>query len=163
MIIGNSGSGKTWLAKRLASKRAAPVVHLDDIFWLEGGFDAKRDPAEAAAMIRARRAGTQWIAEGVYGKLAEQFLLSALSLVWLDIPGDTCQRRLRARGSESKAHMARAQSEQGLRELIEWAGSYGTRQDSSGRAAHRALFESFNGQRVKLGSESEVLAYLEAA
>ena len=46
VIFGNSGSGKSWLARRLGEKRSTPVVHLDEIFWLPGGFNAKRDPAK---------------------------------------------------------------------------------------------------------------------
>jgi len=33
IIIGNSGSGKTWLAAQLAVHCGAPVAHLDEIFW----------------------------------------------------------------------------------------------------------------------------------
>ncbi len=160
VIFGNSGSGKTWLARRLCEKSAAPVVHLDDIFWLPGGFDAKRDPAEVSALIDASRATAQWIVEGVYGNLAKQFMQSALSVVWLDLPWAVCKRRLEARGSESKSHMGREQSETGLRELVAWAEGYCTRQGSSGHAAHLALFESFGGPRARLRSEQEVLEYL---
>jgi adenylate kinase family enzyme len=39
IIIGNSGSGKTWLARQLAEDAPCPVIHLDDIFWEPGGFD----------------------------------------------------------------------------------------------------------------------------
>ena len=51
IIIGNSGSGKTWLAKRLSTIFTAPVVHLDDIFWEPGGFDKKRSPKEIELLI----------------------------------------------------------------------------------------------------------------
>lgn len=41
VIIGNSGSGKTWLAKNLASLITVPLIHLDDIFWDSNGFEKK--------------------------------------------------------------------------------------------------------------------------
>ncbi len=113
-------------------------------------------------MIDAARVGENWIAEGVFGNLAAQFLLSASTLIWLDLPWAVCQERLELRGSESKAHMGREQSDAGLRELMQWAQDYPTRGGSSGHAAHMNLFESFTGQRVRLGSESQVLEYLDA-
>lgn len=160
VIFGNSGSGKTWLARRLAEKAGGSVVHLDEIFWLPGGFNEKRDPSDVSRLINARRAEAQWIVEGVYGNLAKQFLPSALTLVWLDLPWAVCKQRLELRGSESKAHMEREQSDQGLRELIRWAEEYCSRKGSSGQAAHLALFEAFQGERFRLRSKAQVREYL---
>jgi adenylate kinase family enzyme len=163
VIVGNSGSGKTWLARRLAEKLGSSVVHLDEIFWLPGGFNEKRDPSDVSRLIDVRRAEAQWIVEGVYGNLAKQFLPSALTLVWLDLPWSVCKQRLELRGSESKAHMEREQSVQGVRELIHWAEEYWSRHGSSSQAAHLALFEAFLGQRFRLGSETQVREYLSVA
>ena len=163
VIFGNSGSGKSWLARRLGEKRSTPVVHLDEIFWLPGGFNAKRDPAQVSLLVEANRALGRWVVEGVYGDLARQFLPSAMTVVWLDLPWEICRKRLETRGSESRSHMGRAQSDNGLRELVEWAEGYATRQGSSGHAAHLALFESFEGQRLRLRSAPEVVEYLDVA
>ena len=163
VVVGNSGSGKTWLARRLAEKAGGLVVHLDEVFWLPGGFNEKRDPSEVSRLIDAKRAETEWIVEGVYGNLARQFLPSALTLVWLDLPWSVCRLRLELRGSESKAHMDREQSDQGLRELLHWAEAYHSRQGSSGQAAHLAMFETFSGHRFRLRSETQVREYLDAA
>ncbi len=32
IIIGNGGSGKTWLAKKIVSTEAQ-IIHLDNLFW----------------------------------------------------------------------------------------------------------------------------------
>ena len=40
IIIGNSGSGKTWLATQLAVHSSAPVVHLDEV--LAPGVETQR-------------------------------------------------------------------------------------------------------------------------
>ena len=163
VVVGNSGSGKTWLARRLAEKAGSLVVHLDEIFWLPGGFNEKRDPSEVSRLIDAKKAETEWIVEGVYGNLARQFLPSALTLVWLDLPWSVCKLRLELRGSESKAHMDREQSDQGLRELLHWAEAYHSLQGSSGQAAHLAMFETFQGHRFRLRSETQVREYLDTA
>lgn len=139
------------------------MVNLDDIFWLRGGFNERRDLSEVSSLSDAKIAETQWIVEGVHSKLAGQFLPSALTLVWLDLPWSVCWGRLELRGSESKVHMGREQSDQGLRELLEWAESYCSRQGSTGQAAHVALFETFQGHQFRLRSDKQVREYLDAA
>jgi adenylate kinase family enzyme len=57
IIVGNSGSGKTWLAKKLAKVEGCQVIHLDNIFWEPGGFDRKRSPEEVAKMIGESKNG----------------------------------------------------------------------------------------------------------
>lgn len=163
VVIGNSGSGKTWLAKRLAAKAGSSVTHLDDVFWLPGGFDERRDPLEVSGLVDAKRVETLWIVEGVYGNLASQFLPSVPTLVWVDLPWHVCKQRLELRGSESKAHMGGGQSDLGLQELLGWAEAYGSRPGSSSEAAHRALFEAFEGQRFRLRSAAEVGEFLNSA
>ena len=138
-------------------------MHLDDVFWLPGGFNERRDPLEGSRLIDAKRAETRWIVEGVYGNLASQFLPFALTLVWLGLPWHVCELRLKLRGSESKAHMGREQSDLGLQELLGWAEAYGSRRGSSSQAAHHALFEAFQGPRFRIRSEAEVGEFLNAA
>ena len=43
VILGNSGSGKTWLARKLTGCFSIPIIHFDDIFWEPGGFDKPRE------------------------------------------------------------------------------------------------------------------------
>ena len=156
IIIGNSGSGKTWLAKRLSTIFAAPVVHLDDLFWEPGGFDKKRSPEEIELLIQKSKDNKTWIAEGVFGELASHYLDSAELFLWLDIEWPICKKRLEKRGSESKRHLEREQSEEGLKKLIEWASHYYERRNSCSYAGHRALFRKFAGKKAHLKSEIEV-------
>src|SRR5688572_27977737 len=110
IIIGNSGSGKTWLAMQLAVHSSAPVVHLDEIFWQPGGFNEKRPRAAVEQLIADSKQHPSWIVEGVFGELAERYRDEADLLLWLDLDWPTCRERLLARGSESKQHMGRKQS-----------------------------------------------------
>jgi adenylate kinase family enzyme len=163
IIIGNSGSGKTWLAKRHADLLGIPVVHIDDIFWEPGGFDKKRPQEVVLSMIQEAKAMDSWIVEGVFGELAEQFFDCAESLVWLDIDWPTCQARLLKRGSESRQHLGRAESEQGLKNLVEWASQYYERTNARSYAGHRKLMEDFPGRKVHLKSQAEVIGMIESA
>ncbi|MGE3807716.1 MAG: AAA family ATPase [Gemmataceae bacterium] len=163
VIIGNSGSGKTWLAARLAEKWASRVVHLDEVFWLPGGFNAKRPSTDVYELVEKFKRWDAWVVEGVFGELASQFFAQADELLWLDLPWAECRRRLDSRGSESKAHMNREQSEQGLKELVHWAEGYYLRQDSRSFAGHGSLFERFPKAKHRLCSEGEVVEYVNGA
>ena len=163
VIIGNSGSGKSWLAKRISQKSPSQVIHLDEIFWLPGGFNEKRPPSEVLTLINTKKADAEWIVEGVYSDLAEQLLPYATLLIWLDLPWAVCKQRLEARGSESKAHMGREQSESSLRALIQWAEAYYSRSGTCCHAAHLALFETFAGQGHRFSTESQVHNFLNSA
>ncbi|WP_136413795.1 AAA family ATPase [Herbaspirillum sp. ST 5-3] len=160
IIIGNSGSGKTWLATRLADHANARVVHLDHLFWQEGGFDRKRTQEEVDALIFGTKCVDRWIVEGVFGELAQRYLNDADCLIWLDIPWGMCKVRLEQRSSVSKKHLGRAQSEEGLRRLTEWAATYDRRTDLCSYLGHKGLFESFIGQRFHLTSEASAQIFL---
>ena len=163
IIIGNSGSGKTWLATRLAATVSATVVNLDGIFWEPGAFDNKRSHEEIELLIQQSKEEKSWIVEGVFGELAERYLDVAEFLVWLDIDWHVCKRRLEERGSESKKHIGREQSKQGLQNLIEWASEYCDRQDLRSAKGHKALFEEFSGNKAHLRSETDVKRFLDNA
>lgn len=156
VIVGNSGSGKTWLANRLAARSRSSVIHLDQIFWQPDGFNRKRSPMEIEQLIDASKKSESWIVEGVFGELAAKYLDEAELLIWLDIDWQTCNARLQARGSESKRHMNREQSDKGLRDLIEWASHYYDRSDGRSWMGHQELFSSFRGDRMRLTAEDEV-------
>jgi adenylate kinase family enzyme len=163
IILGNSGSGKTWLAKRLGNIFKAPVAHLDDFFWEPGGFDSKRSCEEVARLIQQSKDKESWIVEGVFGEMAEHYLDIAELLVWLDIDWEICRSRLERRGAESKRHQEREQSEEGLRKLIEWASLYYQRQDMCSHYGHKRLFDKFASTKVCLTSAREVNEFLQDA
>ena len=95
--------------------------------------------------------------------MASYFFDSAELLVWLDIEWPICKKRLEKRGSESKKHLDRQQSEDGLKKLIKWASHYYDRPDFRSYVGHRMLFRKFLGKKVHLKSETEVNKLVENA
>ena len=162
VIIGNTGSGKTWLANQLALTTGSHVVHFDEIYWTPGGFDVRRSDEDVAEIVSAHLSQPTWVAEGVFGNLAKTFLSTATELIWLDPGQDTCVLRLRARGSESKRHINREQSALGLATLIEWAQTYEARTGSSSAAFHQEIYDGFSGRKEKLVTMADVDRYLVA-
>jgi adenylate kinase family enzyme len=81
LILGNSGSGKTWLANKLAQRLKVTVVELDSLHWEAGGFNRRRLPDEARTAVRNAAALYTWIIEGVFGWLAGEALSRTKVLV----------------------------------------------------------------------------------
>jgi adenylate kinase family enzyme len=160
VIIGNSGSGKTWLAKQLANSTKAPLIHLDELFWESDGFEKKRAQEDVSQLIALSLASHSWIVEGVFGSLAADYLHESELLIWLDMDWDLCERRLLLRGSESQQHMGRIQSEAGLKKLTNWASTYHSRNDDCSFQEHQAIFSRFNRLSFHLQHESDVDNFL---
>jgi len=161
VIIGNSGSGKSYLAQRLSDHYGYPIIHLDSLFWEPGGFNNKRSSESIASLIHDSKLSESWVVEGVFGELAKYYLDDAATLIWLDLPWQVCEARLMQRGSESKRHMSRSQSEQGLKDLVDWAAGYYSRGDQRSHDGHKALFDDFRGTKLWIKDEASVVAQLE--
>ena len=103
LIIGNAGSGKTWLGTRLAKRLQCEVMQLDDIFWMLGGTERGPTPeerTEVEALVQRTRKPPRWVVEGAQGNLAQFFLDGADTLVWLDFEWDYCRGRILERRAE---------------------------------------------------------------
>lgn len=62
MIVGGPGSGKTWVASRLAEKYALPVYSVDEAVWDRDGNIRSDDEIDRRVCRMA--AGDRWIIEG---------------------------------------------------------------------------------------------------
>ncbi|MBZ6077057.1 AAA family ATPase [Microvirga puerhi] len=155
VIVGNSGSGKSWLAERLAESVGTVAIDLDAIHWMPGGYNARRDPDLAKSMVRDQASKNRWIIEGVYGWLAHEALPSATAFIWLDLPEAECIENIRRRG------LRRGGDEASFNALIDWAGEYRMRDNASSYAGHARLFECFEGRKLHLRSRAEMTDFLE--
>jgi len=155
-IVGNSVSGKSYLAESLAAIYSVPVIHLDQIFWMPGGFNEQRPKGEVKIEIERKQKENSWIVEGVFGELAESFLPRAECLIFLDLDWPTCRLGLAARGSESSQQLVTATAEDNFRKLLLWAEQYWTRADLRSRSGHFQLFSDFSGLKFKFISHVEV-------
>ena len=154
LIIGNSGSGKSWLAKQLAGYLHVPWVDLDSIHWLSDEHSIARPRAEALGMARVAANDERWVIEGVYGWMVSELIHRATALIWLCVEDEECVANIRQR--EAK----RGENDALLIALLDWAGSYRTREGSSGYAAHQRLFDGFGGSKLQLMGRGEVTAFI---
>ena len=147
LIIGNSGSGKSWLAQRLAERLQVPWTDLDRLHWLSDEHSIARPRAEALAMARIAAEQERWVIEGVYGWIASELLPRTTGLIWLSIADEVCVANIRQR---------EVNDDERLIALLEWAGSYRQRDGSSGYTAHQRLFDGFTGCRIQLMDRTEI-------
>lgn len=156
VIIGNSGSRKTHLGRRLSDHFNYPLIHLGSLFLEPGGFNIRRtDEIVFAEMARIRQTKT-WIVDGVFGDLAKEFGLQADTLIWLDQNWETCSQSLLQRGSESSKQLDRQSAEDNFQKLLQWASEYWQRETPSSYQGHQLLFEQFAGDKICLRSRGAV-------
>ncbi len=147
VIIGNSGSGKTYLAQRLSHCFHLELIHLDKLFWEPGGFNVKRPKEIVYAEIAALAQGENWIVEGVFGELVQAFFANAEQLIWLDLDQETCLNSLLQRGSEGYNQLDQQSAEENFQKLLTWASAYWQREDLRSHRGHANLFTQFNGKK----------------
>ncbi|MAX65339.1 MAG: hypothetical protein CME66_00225 [Halobacteriovoraceae bacterium] len=98
LILGNSGSGKSWLGKKLAQKFDCILIGMDKFYWEPGGFNKKRDLKLVKKDIQSSTSTGSWICEGVFGKIADMAIESASMVILLDLTWEDCKKNLMNRG-----------------------------------------------------------------
>ncbi|MGH8386855.1 MAG: adenylate kinase [Pseudomonas sp.] len=151
LIIGNSGSGKSWLAQRLAAQLRVPCTDLDPIHWLSDEHSIPRPRAQALGLARIAADEPRWVIEGVYGWIISELLHRATALIWLSVVDDDCVANIRQRETTD---------DERLIALLQWAGSYRQREDSSGFATHQRLFEGFCETKFQLADRAEISNFI---
>jgi adenylate kinase family enzyme len=94
-VIGNSGAGKTVMARAIAARVGVPHLELDAVFW-DAGW-THRDRAEAHARLAEFLAGPGkdgWATDGNWNSTVGDALDTADVIVWLDYPRRTVMRRV---------------------------------------------------------------------
>ncbi|MDM7855975.1 P-loop NTPase family protein [Cellulomonas alba] len=97
-VVGNTGSGKTTLARAAADRLGVLHVELDEVFWSEGWTKRDRDEARAILRERLSTAGAAgWVADGNWNRDRQGMLDDADLVVWLDYPRRLVMRRVLVR------------------------------------------------------------------
>jgi len=161
LIIGNSGSGKTWLGRALSVKMNLPLFHMDAIRWDKGGYEIRRSAAEIKKDLDDITQQKQWILEGVFGKMAKECLPFSTTLIWLDLPWEDCKQNLLSRGPQFETVLSPSERETALDKLIEWAGEHYSRSDTNSWEFFNMLYTSFPNRKVCLHHREEINGFLD--
>jgi adenylate kinase family enzyme len=83
ILVGNSGSGKSWLSKRIAGITGYPLFHLDVEHWKPGWIMQSRE--EKIARQKEIIGGEKWIIDGNYSSTMEIRFAAADLIIFMDI------------------------------------------------------------------------------
>jgi hypothetical protein len=114
-IVGGPGSGKTTLARQVATAGALPVYDLDAVGY-EGGAGPKRALDLRLADVRRIAAEPAWVTEGIFLWWTDELLRRADLIVWLDLPWRVAARRIIAR--HVRASLAGSNRHRGMLKLL---------------------------------------------
>lgn len=99
LIIGNTGSGKTTLAKIIANKLNYKITcHLDQVFWNDD-HSSMRPRLEQNKILNSILMEENSVIEGVYKTICDRILSKIDVLIYLDIDLNTCLNHVEIRGS----------------------------------------------------------------
>ena len=94
-VVGNSGSGKTTVARTLAARLGVPYVELDAIFHQPNWTPLPAD--EFRRRVADAITGDGWVVDGNYSSVRDLIWERADTVVWLDLPRGVVMRRVAAR------------------------------------------------------------------
>jgi adenylate kinase family enzyme len=155
LIVGNSGSGKSWLAQRIANCLGSRSVDLDLIHWLPGGYNVPRERNEAIQLLRDAAKADGWVIEGIYGSLVNEIRDDSTGLIWLCLDEAECVENIRQRG------IRRGGDAVSFAALLDWALTYRSRQGPSSYVGHQKLFDEYTADKLVLRSRDDVMAFVD--
>jgi adenylate kinase family enzyme len=163
-IVGSSGSGKTWLASRLATNLGVPHVELDAIHHGPGWTATLAEEMRRELDLRCR-ADAEWVADGNYETKGGDLVRDrADTIVWLDFPRRTLMSQLILRTArrvmfrerlwnENRESLRDALSRDPERSVIRWAWT----RHASQRSRYAAQIDE---RWVRLTDRAEVRRFL---
>jgi adenylate kinase family enzyme len=150
-IVGNSGSGKSTLAGQIAAAHSIVSLDLDTVAWEPGKIAVARAPEAAAADVTAFCSmHDRWVVEGCYAALVRHTIAYSPLLLFIDPGMDACLAHCRNRPWEPHKYASKAEQDAKLEFLLTWVRGYYTRDDDLSLRAHRTLFESYHGLKLRL-------------
>ena len=146
VIYGNAGSGKTTMARQLVREFGLAHLSLDDICWAAVGI-RKPLPESIADLEGFIAANPEWVIDGCYGDLVEAALPHCSELRFLNPAIEVCAQNCRSRPWEPSYCESPEMQQRLLEPVIAFVREYETRTDEFSLARHRALFDTFTGQK----------------
>ncbi len=127
-IIGCSGSGKTYLAKKLSKKYNIPSFDLDDIQWdnSQNSYGVKTPIEKRNQMLNDILQQPNWIIEGVYYAWVQKSFENADVIYVLDIPKRIYSFRIIKRFIKRRVGLEKGKKEtlKSVCNLLKWTNTF---------------------------------------
>jgi adenylate kinase family enzyme len=148
LIMGNSGSGKSRLARQLVAQHQLLHLDLDTIYWSAGALAVARPPFEVLADLHTFvRIHSDWVVEGCYGDLIEAALPFCTQLVFINPGQDACLANNAQRPFEPHKYASKEEQDSMLPFLMDWVSKYDARNDNCSYTCHRRVYDAFQGAK----------------
>lgn len=127
-IIGCSGSGKTYLAKRLSKKYNIPSFDLDDIQWdnSQNSYGVKMPIEKRDQMLNDILQHSDWIIDGVYYAWVQKSFEDADVIYVLDMPKWLYRFRIIKRFIRRRVGLEKGKKEtlKSVYNLLKWTDTF---------------------------------------
>jgi adenylate kinase family enzyme len=151
LVFGNSGSGKSTYARRIASEHAIARLDLDSIVWEPGRIAVQRSASDIRRSLDDFIAQNEaWVIEGCYGELIEEAAHHSTELIFLNPGLEACLANNRRREWEPHKYKSLDEQNSMLDKLQEWVAGYYTRTDTWSYSAHRRIFDGHAGRKREI-------------
>ncbi len=164
ILLGNSSSGKSTLAKKIVQTYNFPYLDLDTIVW-KSGLTAQRRNFDYVYgdILCFMENQPNWIIEGCYGDLISSISQYGNRLIFLNLDIEICLNNCRQRPWEKHKYDSLEAQNANLEMLMTWIKEYPIREDEFSLSAHRQIFAKFEGEKVEYNhnwDETEVFSWL---
>lgn len=150
IIMGNSSSGKSSLAKRLAQEFNLPHLDLDTLAWKPEKTPIRHDLSVSLKEIMTFINNSKnWVIEGCYGDLIENILPYTELLIYLNLEVNICLENNKKRPWEAHKYETPEAQKANLSMLESWIKDYFVRNDEFSFSYHQKLFDSFQGNKIE--------------
>ncbi|WP_154222949.1 shikimate kinase [Marinicella rhabdoformis] len=148
LIMGNSSSGKSTLAKNKVAKYGVAHLDLDVLAWLPCDPPERMPIEKSAEKIRTFiNQHKSWVIEGCYADLLAFAAKEADELIFMNLSVEDCVANAKNRPWEPHKYESKAAQDANLNMLIEWITQYPLRVDVCSLNSHLNLFENFSGSK----------------
>ncbi len=153
-VIGTSGSGKTYLAKKISEKLKLKHYDLDDFYWIKK-YTKKRPKEKRKELAKKLSKKKSWVAEGIYGDWAIDLIKKAQIIVWLDV--SAYKRSIRILKRYFKGDEGTLIS---TLKLVKYSLKYNLGKHSQSKKAHKELFKENRITPLILKKDKQVNEFL---
>lgn len=153
LIMGNSGSGKSWRARDLAQQHDLVHLDLDTIYFVPGQVAVQRPAEQVQADLLAFIAmHPQWVVEGCYGDVIDAALPFCSELVFMNPGKAACLANNARRPWEPHKYASSEKQDSMLPFLLDWVAQYYERGDACSYSWHRRVFDAWGGVKHEVCS-----------
>jgi len=157
LIFGNSASGKSTLAKQLATSEGLAHLDLDTLAWQATTPPTRTPLAESSSAIEHfMQLNKSWVIEGCYSDLLAISEPKSTEIIFMNLPVEKCIANANKRPWEPHKYESKAAQDANLTMLIDWISQYDVREDTFSKAAHIEFYQNYKSAKQMLTSNADL-------